>query len=167
MEKSTNLEIGEWYTSKRGHIFRLDDINKDGSVIVTAHTTGNKISIPEEETEYFTITDEPKTAPGTFLASSESKSPKDIKKETNTYEKYPHIIPGSIYKVKNSSPDKKGSFKLKTSVRGATRCKIRCKECGAARDIKVQDAFQVKFCVDCKKKQRRAKTKGKETDKNE
>lgn len=42
-------------------------------------------------------------------------------------------------------------------VRKETRTNITCVDCGAERDIALQDLFQVKRCVDCQKKLRNEK----------
>jgi hypothetical protein len=88
------------------------------------------------------------------------------------YKKYPHIIPDSVYFVKATG--QKGATevavkiegkmrlkKVKSGVKGATRCKIRCQTpgCKNTRDIKVQDAFQVKTCMECKNKKKQENLK--------
>ncbi len=57
--------------------------------------------------------------------------------------------------VKRLSADKKAPIK------GQIRCKIQCQEnnCNNERDIKIQDAFQVKKCLDCKNKKRKKNLK--------
>ena len=66
-------------------------------------------------------------------------------KHDHIYQKYPHVIADSIYKT--NTDDKK-----------QIRCKITCKTCGNERDIKIQDAFQVKLCLDCKGKKKKKET---------
>ena len=157
MVESKMVEANKWYKSKKGALIRVDQVNADGTVIGTSHFTGNIIRVSADEAGFFTPTDAPETAPGMMIVKE--------KKENNpinesTYAKYPHIIPGSIYRVKNiQSQEKEATAYVrnkKISIHGAIRCKIRCK-CGKERDIKVQDAFQVSRCLDCVKADKKKK----------
>ena len=156
---SNALMIGEWYYSKRKHLCRIEKISSN-VVEVTSHYTGHLCSIPLEDTKYLEKAPEPDTAPGTAIMETVEE---DVKQYNSIYEKYPHVVEGSIYKVKNNigNKDTEQTFKAegklrvkikKGSVKGATRCKINCVACGTERDIKIQDAFQVRFCLECKKK---------------
>jgi len=162
------IAIGEWYTTKRGHLCRVEKIDADGSVWVTSHYTGSLLRIwpNSNQLECFTRAEDPGTQPGTALVSNS-----DINGNGEhdwIYEKYPHVIPDSIYKVKDTSSSKEdmefkkvdGKIRAKTvkkTKKAATRCRIRCTNegCKNERDIKVQDAFQVKVCDECKAKKRR------------
>lgn len=149
------LQIGSWYTSKMGALCKIDGIHEDGSVDVVSHSTGKKIAVPKEQAEHFTPTNDPKTPVGLLLMKEEDVKHKDY---TKTYEKYPHIIKGSIYCMKDVGAEIKDLMirKQKVTIKGSTRCKILC-ACGKERDIKVQDAFQVNQCEDCRGKKRKIK----------
>lgn len=165
----TKAEPGRWYRSKRKCLVLLDELKDDGSVVGISHVTGNKVSVPPEQVIYFTPDEDPGTPCGTILVTGE-----DAENATSTnggggsshfemYDKYSHIIPGSIYKVQNVSGtdgipawERKRKGK-KISIKGQVRCKIRCQEpgCNNERDIKVQDAFQVKKCEACRDKKKK------------
>ena len=164
-----HIAIGEWYHTKRGHLCRVEKIDADGGVWVTSHYTGNLLNIwPNSgQLEQFLAAPEPDTAPGTAMVTVGSENGGSIEHDW-IYEKYPHVIPGSVYKVKDNVKSKDemefkkvdGKIRAKTKKKvqkAATRCKIACttEGCNNERDIKVQDAFQVKVCIECKSKKRR------------
>lgn len=155
---SSIAKVGSWYLSKRGSLARIDELLEDGEVLVTSHVTGNKIKVPPEQLLFFKPADEPDTEPGTLLLENSDSDivPNTTNKYSDMYTKYPHVIDGSIYRVKNiSNKEKKFVRGKKTKIKGQVRCKIECILCGNERDIKVQDAFQVKYCLDCKNKKKR------------
>jgi len=154
-----DIAIGKWYYSKRGHLCRADDRLDDGTYVVTSHYTGNRISVSENEASFFKEAEEPATSPGTAIALQVASKTKNEDFD-HLYEKYTNIVPGSIYKVQTTANKKRDDFvKVEGKMRvkkgmmlakGSTRCKIFCIICGKERDIKVQEAFQVKYCEECK-----------------
>ena len=80
--------------------------------------------------------------------STRSKpNPKKGKKfdEAAFCKKYSHVVSGSVREVKAGS-------KVDGIVAAHGRiCKVKCK-CGKTRTINVQDAFQVKLCLNCQAK---------------
>ena len=152
------LKVGDWYLSKRGALCRVDEIPEEGNIIVTAHYSGSRLKIPREQAEFFKKTSKPTIEPGTMALNSIPK--KKIEDYDSLYEKYPHIIRGSIYNVKSVMANKEelvvidGKSRLKKNkvAKGATRCKIKCEttKCKGTRDIKVQDAFHVHHCDECR-----------------
>ena len=160
------VEVGQWYNSKRGHLCRVEMLHPDGSITVTSHYTGNKVKIWPEDLKFFHETQEPKIPIGTALQIIEQEQKDEY---FEIYTRYPHIIPDSIYKVQvNIRGPRETTFKsdgktrvkkIKSSHKGATRCKIKCqtKKCKGIRDIKVQDAFQVNTCEECSIKRRKEK----------
>jgi hypothetical protein len=170
----TKIGVGEWYYTKRGHLCRVEKIDNRGHVFVTSHYTGSLVELyPESgQIENFTPAPEPDTLPGTAITmSGSSEDNGKCGQYDKLYEKYPHIVHGSIYKVQKTNALVKeklvkedGRHKLKkkkNDARGETRCVIKCQTpgCKNTRDIKVQDAFQVKLCEDCKKKKRKKNLK--------
>jgi hypothetical protein len=161
----TKAEPGRWYKSKRGYLVYLEELVEDGSVKARSHTTGNIVDVPADQVLYFTLAEDPGTPCGTMLVNGEaSGSAADVKVQdqySHVYDKYPHVIEGSVYKVKNVTNTKNEPFVRgkKTQIKGQVRCKILCEICGAERDIKVQDAFQVKICLECKSKKRKKNLK--------
>lgn len=161
----TKAVPGKWYKSKRGYSILLWELLEDGSVIAQSHTTGNKVTVPPDQVLYFTLDEDPGTPCGTIMVGGESEgeTPEEIAKHDSVYAKYPHIIPGSVYKVQNvgvkdNTPQWERKRKgKKTQIKGQVRCKIRCQEpgCDNERDIKVQDAFQVKKCEACRDKKKK------------
>jgi len=164
-----HIIIGEWYHTKRGHLCRIEKIDTDSTVWVTNHYTGNLVNIwpDSDQLEHFVAAPEPDTMAGTAMVTvgGENGGPSE---HDWIYEKYPHVIPGSVYKVKDNVKSKEemefkkvdGKIRAKTKKKvqkAATRCKIACttEGCDNERDIKVQDAFQVKVCEECKSKKRR------------
>jgi len=158
---------GEWYKSKRGHLFLVDTVHSDGTIMVTSHYTGNAFKLNSDQLPFVKgPVNPPKTAPGTAI--TENIENQDINGFSHIYDKYPHVVPGSVYKVKNTSASDKEEFikikgklrvkKDKSNIKGATRCKIYCQEtgCSNTRDIKVQDAWQVTRCLECNKQKRKA-----------
>lgn len=153
---------GSWYRTKRGNLCRAESLDEDGTVFVTSHFTGNLVPVPREQVLFFTSAEEPDTECGTMLIESK-ESDKGTEENTSAfstiYSKYPHVVPGSVYKVKNVASTKDEPFirGKKTKIKGQVRCKIRCQEdgCENERDIKVQDAFQVKKCLDCRSKKKK------------
>lgn len=175
------LQIGEWYKSKRGHLCLIERMKKnrygDEVVVATSHSTGNliEIGIDSGQLEHFVgPVPAPDTLPGTAIfGSGETKENGEVLgKYTHIYTKYPHVIPDSIYKVKNVGNKKEDeeivwvngkprAKKQKMSIKGAVRCEIQCQipGCKNTRDIKIQDCFQVKFCVECKGTKRKKELK--------
>lgn len=166
----TKAEPGRWYKSKRGCIILVDEIRENGDVIAISHVTGNKIAVPPEQVIYFTPTEDPGTPCGTIMVTGEDASGSTSSNGagySDLYSKYPHVVPGSIYKVQNVSGtdgiptwERKRKGK-KISIKGQVRCKIICQEpdCKNERDIKVQDAFQVKKCEACRDKKKKKNLK--------
>ena len=163
----TKAELDKWYLSKRGSLIIVDELIKDGSIKARSHFTGNLIEIPPNQVLYFTPGEDPGTPCGTMLVQGNGDSGinnnvKEITKHNNVYSRYPHVVPDSIYKVKNITSKKEELFvrgKKKTIIKGQVRCKILCEICKAERDIKVQDAFQVKLCLECKNNKRKKNLK--------
>jgi hypothetical protein len=171
------LEVGKWYNTKRNFLCVVDMIKQDGSVTVRSHLTGNYIDITKEQVEFFTEAEEPNTEPGVALMGEESKKSNESGEYDHLYKKYPNIVKGSIYKVQsiasnanhteelhyvNVNGKKRAKIKKqKKTAKGATRCLITCQVdgCNNTRDIKIQDAFQVKTCDDCKNKKKKANLK--------
>jgi len=159
-----SIDVGKWYHSKRGHLCRAELLHQDGSVTVTSHYTGNKVKLHAEEVKYLKETHEPNTPIGTALQIINSEEKNEY---FDLYKKYKHVIPGSIYKVQSTNKSvKEKVFKvdgktrvktIKTSTASATRCKIKCQtpKCKNTRDIKIQDAWSVKFCEECRKAKKR------------
>jgi hypothetical protein len=159
------FDVGKWYRSKRGHLCRLELLHQDGSVTVTSHYTAHAIKINSEESQFLTETEPPETPAGTAMQLIKEEQKDEY---FDMYKKYKHIVPDSIYCVKNigqKSPTevsfkvngKTRVKKVKSGIKGATRCKIHCQTSGCknTRDIKVQDAFQVTVCVECKTKKKK------------
>jgi hypothetical protein len=152
------IKVGHWYLSKKGALCRVDEIPEEGEITVTAHYSGSRIKIPHAQAEFFTETSAPDIGPGMARMSSIPK--KKVENYEALYDKYPHIVKESIYIVKSMvTPteqlvkiDGKARLKKNKVAKGSTRCKIKCQThgCKGTRDIKVQDAFQVKFCDKCK-----------------
>lgn len=154
---------GCWYKTKRNCLICVLKLNEDGTIIVESHLTANRIIVPQEQYVYFTLAEDPGTPSGVkLLESTESKvmgTVGGINRYNSLYDKYPHIIKNSIYTMQNINREgtpkweKKREGK-KTQIKGQVRCKITCQSpgCNNERDIKVQDAFQVKFCEQCKTK---------------
>ncbi|KKM81525.1 hypothetical protein LCGC14_1328910 [marine sediment metagenome] len=161
------VEPGKWYNTKRNYLCRIDSISQDGTAWVTSHYTGNKMKVPEKQVKFFMIAEEPDTLPGT--AVMEAVNTESAQNEYNTlYTKYPNIVQGSIYRVQANvktkeeieefEVDGKKRHKFKKKIaKGSTRCLVICQMegCFNTRDIKIQDAFQVKQCIDCKKKKKK------------
>ena len=167
--KTVKLLIGEWYRSKRGHLFLVENIESNNSIIVTSHYTGNLFKLNNNQLPFVVgPVQAPKTPLGTAITTQPNEQQDDENGFNHIYNKYAHVILDSVYKVKNTGgADKKDFIKIegklrskkrKFSVRGATRCKIACQTegCNNTRDIKVQDAFQVKLWSDCKNKKRKS-----------
>jgi len=152
------LKVGHWYLSKKGYLCRIDEIPEVGDISVTAHYSGTRIKVPIEQAKFFTQTSTPDIRPG--MARMTNIPKKKVENYESLYEKYPHLVRDSIYIVKSMvTPteqlvkiDGKARLKKNRVEKGATRCQIRCQThgCRNTRDIKVQDAFQVKFCDKCK-----------------
>ena len=167
MTNLSAIAIGDWYYSKRGALCRVEQIKIDGTVTVTSHCTGHVINIPPDQAKYLKSAPEPNTAPGSALVKLQANE--ELIKYSPMYQKYPHIVPNSIYKVCNvGSSNQNNLIKIdgklrykseKSKIRGAIRCKIKCQICGKTRDIKIQDVFQVIICLECKKKKRKKKLK--------
>lgn len=172
------VEVGSWYKSRKGYVVKVIDIDihprfkKDKRKYVHArsHETGNVVYLEEEQVSWFVPTEEPKIPEGTQIIPIEHLERKHAtkaqvvkQKNESLYDKYPHIIPGSIYQVENVYGDTDPKWKKKREgksleSKGATRCKIKC-DCGGERDIKVQDAFQVRKCSTCKENMKKEKSK--------
>lgn len=161
----TKAELGKWYRSKRGHLVLLEELVEDGSIIARSHFTGNPVKVPANQVLYFTPAEDPGTPCGIIMMENkedEDNSPKEIIKYNNIYNKYPHIIIGSVYRMQNiSTKDNTPQWERKRKgkklqIKGQVRCKIRCQEpgCNNERDIKVQDAFQVRKCESCRDKKK-------------
>lgn len=155
-----NIIVGKWYYSRRGHLFLVYELCESGYIIAIAHISGNKIKISPEQLYHAMPADVPKIPPGMLLSSElDNKKLKQKNNRTAThqhlYEKYSHIVIGSVYSIRKTGS--KSSKKSKSTHKGEMRCKIICQEnkCNNERDIKVQDAFQVKRCKDCQKKHSR------------
>jgi len=170
----SKLEVGSWYKSKRGFILKIVDIapkqhnkfDKREYAHSISHGTGNIVFVDEEQVSWFTLTEDPGTPCGTMLVGDQKTDEhtpakkQELIKYDDIYSKYPHVVPGSIYKVQNISQEKAPSWERKRkgqklSIKGQVRCKIICGKCKGERDIKVQDAFQVKLCLDCRGKKRK------------
>ena len=164
------LEVGHWYNSKNGYLCRAEMLHQDGSITVTSHYTGNKIKVDVDQAKHLKETDEPSVPPGTALKIIKDED-KKIDKSFHLYQKYPHIVPDSIYKVRTTNkPVKEIAFKEEGKIRiksvkhssgNVTRCVIQCqtKKCKNTRDIKVQDAWAVTTCEECTKRRRKEKLK--------
>ena len=162
------LKVNHWYISLKGAICRIDEIPNEGDILVTAHYSGSRINVPREQTKYFKETKKPDTEPGTVITSKKPNENKLTNNET-IYKKYPNIIKDSIYEVQSSVKPVEQIVKVNGRVtigktkaaKGATRCKVKCQTpgCKGIRDIKVQDAFQVKFCTKCKDTQKKENLK--------
>jgi len=166
-----SVEQGQWYNSKRGHLCHVESVNQDGSIVAISHYTGHSIDIPKEQVEFFSEAKAPETACGVAMIDGASDvDTATSAKHNSMYEKYPHIVPGSIYKMKDNIKSKEdmefkkidGKMRAKTIKKdktkaAATRCVVRCtmEGCTNTRDVKVQDVFQVKACEDCKNKKRK------------
>lgn len=178
MTFAPHLIEGNWFLSKNGSLCRLDALPKNGEwfAVVTSGFTKNQLKIPAQEITFFTPTNPPtdkkneedeklkakiaerlrlkedknakkavekaakkvekqlqKEADG--VSVNAPKQPKPVKDDNTFYQKYPHVIHNSIY--------------FDTEV-NKKKCKIKCTKCGNERSIKVQDAFIVKLCLDCK-----------------
>jgi hypothetical protein len=155
-----------WYLTKRNYIILVKTLLDNGSIAAISHKTGNKVIIQPEEIIYLKSTTDPGIPCGTFIATIKSNVRGNINKinkinasDSKAYSKYPHIINGSIYRVENTNSGtkiQKWERKLnnqKVVIKGQVRCRIKCQRPGCVneRDIKIQDAFQVRFCADCKK----------------
>jgi len=157
----TPIVEGEWYKSLRGHLFVVSFVKPDGNVVGVGHMSGNTITIPPEQVAKFTKAEDPGTACGTMVSNeSANNAVARVSKNDNLYAKYPHIIPGTIYQVQNVSSEKLPEWERKRQgkkleIKGQTRCKIKCIDCGEERDIKIQDAFQVKTCLNCRSAKRK------------
>lgn len=160
------LEYGNWYATKRGFIIKVEDLHDDGQAKVISHRTGNPIVVSANEISQFTIVEDPGTPCGTIIGDGGEIKDSMNSSYNGLYIKYPHIVEGSIYRVQsvgsNNNSDEKAIRKRrghKTTIKGQVRCKILCQEpgCKNQRDIKVQDAFQVKKCDECKKKSKKKK----------
>lgn len=174
----SRLEVGEWYKSKRGYVVFVEDINRKPKskdtkeyAHVRVHTTGNILYLSEEQVSWFSKTEDPGTPCGTALLqhteselTSISGKSSTISKYDHIYTKYAHVVNGSVYRIQNVAQDKTPTWEhkrkgKKLNIKGQVRCKIECQNCGQERDIKVQDAFQVKLCLDCKGKKRKKNLK--------
>ena len=67
-----------------------------------------------------------------------------MKRDAELEAKYPHLVAGSIRAVPRG--EKVGDTVSKGRVATVT-----CVECGAKRDVNLQDVFQVRRCVSCAK----------------
>jgi hypothetical protein len=157
--KNVPIEAGMWYTSKRGSLFKVKELHEDGWITGISHLTGTEVKIPPEQVYWINPADEPDTEPGMLLMGGSSDDTEKANgvahKYAHLYNKYSHIKPGSIFRVKNIKGDDTPNWKKKKiQIKGQVRCVIVC-ECGNEREIKVQDAFQVKKCIECKKRKRR------------
>ncbi|MCK5614244.1 hypothetical protein KAR91_70920 [Candidatus Pacearchaeota archaeon] len=159
---------GAWYLSKRNHIAQAIELLESGGIMVLVHTTGNKVEVWPEQIQHFRKTKEPNTPAGTFMLECDENETVNNTKEiqiqdqySHVYRKYSRVIHGSVYKVKNVTNRRNEPFVRgkKTTIKGQVRCKINCEICGSERDIKVQDAFQVKLCLECKNKKRKKNLK--------
>lgn len=161
------LEIGQWYYSKRKCLCRVDSISQDGSAQVTGHYTGHTIKITPEEISYLTEAPDPGTEPGSTIISLAEKA-----EYQKFYDRYDHIVPGSIYKVQNTSDIKNKKYvkidedsdkmkKVKIKIKGATKCTIQCQTpgCTNTREIKLQNVSMTTMCLECKKKLKLQKLK--------
>lgn len=158
-----------WYETKRKCLILLKSRKDDGCVDVISHQTGNTITVPPSQIIHFTPSSDPGTPCGTIITGAEDTNNGSMLDKVNVdlYSKYPHIVQGSIYKVQNISgtdgtPAWERKMKgKKINIKGQVRCKITCQEpdCTNERDIKVQDAFQVKKCEECKNKKRKKNLK--------
>jgi hypothetical protein len=137
------------------------------SIVVTAHYSGSQLTIPKSQAEFFKNAPSPKTKPGSAVCEHTLDDEENFEE---MYDKYPNIVRGSIYRVKSNvkAPSEKivkieGKIRIKTGkiASGATRCIVTCqsKGCKNQRDIKVQDAFQVKYCEECKRRIRKENLK--------
>lgn len=167
----TKAEPGRWYNSKRGSLCLLEELMEDGSAKARSHFTGNLVEVPPNQLLYFTHAEDPGTPCGTMLVQNGENgvngNSEEIARYSDVYTKYPHVIPGSVYKVQNigtkeSMPQWERKRKgKKVEIKGQVRCKIQCQEpgCSNERDIKVQDAFQVKKCEACRDKKKKKNLK--------
>lgn len=160
----SKVMVGAWYKSRAGHPVLIDSLCEDGSVKIISHSTGNILEIPPYQVIHFTLSSDPGTPCGVVIVENDVEL--DVKQNsvnTDLYVKYPHIVAGSIYKMQNMTSsstipawERKRSGK-KINIKGQVRCKIICQKpgCSNERDIKVQDAFQVKVCDECRKRKRK------------
>lgn len=159
----STAEPGGWYTTKQDRLALLEELSDNGFVKARSHFSGNLIDIPPEQVIYFKKAEDPGTICGTLLITADSTNDvEETSKHNNTYLKYPHVIPGSIYKVQNNVKDTTPTWERKRkgkkiTIRGQVRCKIICQEpgCSNERDIKIQDAFQVKKCETCRDRKKK------------
>jgi hypothetical protein len=93
------LEVGKWYKTKRDQLCKVDTLKQDGWAIVQSHFSGNFMPIPPEQISFFVEAEAPDTAPGTAIAPKEEITKVEIEKHESLYDKYPNIIPDSIYKI--------------------------------------------------------------------
>jgi hypothetical protein len=167
------IEVGKWYHTKRDFLCLIYILKQDESVIVQSHITGNYIFVPKEQTAFFKKAKKPDTEPGIALMDKKSEKANISGEYDHLYLKYSNIVAGSIYKVQSTASNAQHTEQLeyvnidgkkrakikknKKTAKGATRCLVICQVegCSNTRDIKVQDAFQVKKCDECKKKKRK------------
>lgn len=162
------LEVGKWYKTKREQLCRVDTIKQDGYAIVQSHFSGNFTIVPPDQITFFKEAETPDTAPGTVIAPKTEITKVETEKHESLYDRYPNIVAGSIYKVQattrppQAAPElivrddgKTRIKKKKLEIKGATRCLVKCQNCDNTKDIKVQDAFHVKLCDECKKKNKK------------
>lgn len=83
--------------------------------------------------------------PESALAGVE-KAAQKMDRDARMEAKYAHLVPGSIRSVPRGEP-------VGSTVSKGRVATITCTECGATRDVNVQDVFQVKRCVECAKAQ--------------
>lgn len=83
---------------------------------------------------------------GMAEAQASGKKPcRAERKLAEFYAKYDHVKPNSV-----RHPNTKEAAQM-TKCHGKV-CTIMCEECGTERVINTQDAFQVRYCVDCQAK---------------
>ena len=140
---SAELIIGNWYTSKRGSLVRLDSVNDTG-IVVTSHMTGRQVLLDNVAAKALTPATKPENPPGTIIIAS-------VMNVEEVYKKHPQVVPGSIYNLSRGCG-------IANDVITGTRCKIKCL-CGKERDIRLQDAHQVTKCIDCYKEDKKKKLK--------
>jgi hypothetical protein len=107
--------------------------------------SGEEPPVPEA---MMTTTEEPRVA--TAKPSSEEKAAaraaakveRDAKKNAAIESKYAHVVPGSVRSVP------RGEVVDGVASKGKM-CTVACVDCGAHRQVNVQDAFQAKRCRGC------------------
>jgi hypothetical protein len=73
-----------------------------------------------------------------------SKAEQRMKRDADLEAKYPHMVSGSIRFVPRGE-------KVGDTVSKGRVATVKCTDCGAHRDVNLQDVFQVRRCVSCAK----------------